>query len=292
MEYKSFSISSSLFSHLFRTRYHDGFEIGIARVGGNHFGISLRGEHLDPLEEVFVPAHHDDFCGKGDGRLRFQYGEVTRLMIGLEEYGLEVDVPGIRIEKHAGLLRGRIDMLCHVFESRAERAVLLRIVCEEREIFHGIPKCARPDDDDDEGEKDDTTTALVLLREFEEKEYGEGREEKDGNLGTDGSESMGEALIRQVFRGEHDEEDDEEEGIAREVGMVFPGAQTQAEESPGLTEKEKESGEKAGADDGVEDGIGRVIVAEILIADEIVLDEGESERFPESTPDITVVYFL
>ncbi len=212
-------------------------------------------------------------------------------MIGLEEYGLEVDVAGIRMEVHAGFLRSGIDMLSHVFEGSAERAVLFRMVREEGEVFHRIPEGARSEGEDDEGEEDNFPTSFVSEREVEEEEYRKGREEEDGNLGTDGAEGMRETLIRQVFRSEHDEKNNEEEGVSCEMGMVFFPLNSRAKELPGLSEEEEESSEKECADDRIEDGIGRVIVTEILIADEVVFNERESDGFAQGAKEIAVIHF-
>lgn len=209
----------------------------------------------------------------------------------MEKYGLEVDIAGIRVEVHTGSFWRGIDMSGHIGKGSAERGILLGIMREEREVLYGIPEGARSEGDHDEGEKNDATTALVPERGIEEEKYRECREEKNRDLGTDGSESVRETFIGEELRCKHDEENDEEEGVSREVGMIFPRTQPESEESPSLSEEEKEPCEKAGADDGVEDGIGCVIVTEVLIADEIVFDKGESECFREGAPEITVVHF-
>lgn len=102
---------------------------------------------------------------------------------------------------------------------------------------------------------------------------------------------MWETLIREVFRSEHDEENDEEEGIACEVRVVFFPLNSNAEESPGLSEEEEKTSEKKRSDDRIEDGVGRIIVTEILVADEIILDEGESECFSEGSEEVAMIYF-
>ena len=102
---------------------------------------------------------------------------------------------------------------------------------------------------------------------------------------------MRKALIGEEFRSEHDEKDDEEECVPCQVRRAFSGTQATPDESPGLSEEEEESGEETGADDGVEDGIGRVVVTEILVADEIVFDEGEPESFGEGPEWVAVIHF-
>lgn len=160
---------------------------------------------------------------------------------------------------------------------------------EEREIFYGVPESACTEGDDDEGEEDDPTTPFVAEGEGQEKECREGREEEDWHLGSDGAERMREAFPGQVFRCEHDEKNDKEKGVAGEMRMVFAGSDSHHEELPRLSEEKEEAGEEEGADDGIEYRIGCVIVTEILIADEIILDEGEAKCFRERTEEVSMV---
>lgn len=102
---------------------------------------------------------------------------------------------------------------------------------------------------------------------------------------------MRETLIRQVLWREHDEEDNEQKSIACEMRVVFFPLNSSAEESPGLSEEEEKTCEKKRPDDRIEDGVGCVIVTEILVADEIILDEGESECFSEGSEEVAMIYF-
>lgn len=160
---------------------------------------------------------------------------------------------------------------------------------EEGEVFDRIPEGACSEHEDEQGEEDESSSASVSQCEVEEEEHGKGGEEKDGYLSADGSERVRQALAGQILRSEHHEEDDEEEGVSCEVGIPYPGSDPFAQEPECLSEQEEKSGEEERADDRIEDGIGRVIMSEILIADEIVFDEREPESFRESEGKIAVI---
>lgn len=251
----------------------------------------MRGSLLDILEDRFIEARHDDLGRGADDGFRLENFEVFRLPVGLEEYGLQIDVTGIGIEIYARFSGGFVDMARHAFERSREGGVLLGIMSEEREIFDGIPERAYAESEDEEGDEDNSPSTLIAKGEVEEEESGKRSEEEYRHLGSDGTKGMRKSFVSQEFRREHDEEDDEEECVPGEMRVVLFEAQAGNEESPGLSEEEKESGEEESADDGIEDRIWRVVVAEILIADEIIFDEGEAERFREGAEEIPMIHF-
>lgn len=72
--------------------------------------------YFDPVEEILVETHHDDFGRSLYEGLWPEHLEVVCLMIGLEEYGLEVDIAGIGIEIHMRARGALIDVLGHVLK--------------------------------------------------------------------------------------------------------------------------------------------------------------------------------
>lgn len=94
-------------------------------------------------------------------------------------------------------------------------------MCEEGKIFYGIPERACSEEDDEKREEDDATTAFVPDCLVEEGEHRESSEEEDRHLGSDGAECVRKALASEVFRCEHDEEDDEEKSIPYEQRIPF-----------------------------------------------------------------------
>jgi hypothetical protein len=104
-------------------------------------------------------------------------------------------------------------------------------MCEEGEVFDCIPESACSEHEDEEREEDESSSAFVSQCEVEEEEHGESGEEKDGYLSTDGSERVRQAFTGEIFRREHDEEDDEEESVSCEVGTSYSESDPFAQES-------------------------------------------------------------
>ena len=67
--------------------------------------------------------------------------------------------------------------------------------------------------------------------------------------------------------------------------------QTAIEESEEAEEEHAESGQEEGADDRIENRIGRIIVSPILITEERVFDEGCRESLDEGSWKIAVIHF-
>ena len=84
---------------------------------------------------------------------------------------------------------------------------------------------------------------------------------------------MGEPFIGQEFRHEHDKKRAQEENIAEETEVAVTIAETLPEEGDGLPDNKKETGQEERAHKGIEDRIGRIVVAPVLIAPKVILDE-------------------
>lgn len=118
-----------------------------------------------------------------------------------------------------------------------------------------------------------------------------GREKEDGHLSTDRAESMRESFVSQEFWGEHGKERTEEESIYDEAEIPVVMAETAVEEMEETEKEEEKSCQEEGSDDGIEQRIGRIVVAPILITEERVLDEGSRESLDESAWQVAVIHF-
>lgn len=102
---------------------------------------------------------------------------------------------------------------------------------------------------------------------------------------------MRESFIGEKFRHEHREERSEEEHIGDEAGVAITVADPSSDERDGLPDDKEEAGEEQCPDKRVEDGIGRVVMPPILVAEEIVFDKGSRERFGKRRGDVSMIDF-
>ena len=84
---------------------------------------------------------------------------------------------------------------------------------------------------------------------------------------------MGESFVGEEFWHEHDKKRAQEENIAEETEVAVTIAETFSEESDGLPDNKEEASQEERAHKGIEDRIGRIVVAPVLIAPKVILDE-------------------
>ena len=165
-------------------------------------------------------------------------------------------------------------------------------VGREKEKILGDIEEGRSGKGNDEGREDRDTESMAGPRGFfDQPEHRNGCEEEDRDLGTDRAERVGQAFIGEEFGCQHGEERSEEEEIDDEAEISVGEAQAPVEEVEGLPEQDEESGEEEGADDWIKYRIGRVVVAPVLIPEEIVFDERDRKSLGHGSPKIALVNF-
>lgn len=84
---------------------------------------------------------------------------------------------------------------------------------------------------------------------------------------------MGETLVGQELRHEHDKERPEEKDVSEETEVTIAIAQSLTEQGDGLPDNKEEAGEEKGTHKRVEHWIRWVVVAPVLITPEVILEE-------------------
>lgn len=232
----------------------------------------------------FIPLLRNDDGGNRDNGVGFQKFQIVFPRIMREkENRLSGDGEPIvnfgtaRVGEDIGsdAVREVVDVSRHRGEVFIEGAARVFIVGEEDEIFRGIPE-----GDEREERPDYEQCAYFHSRRlppypFAKPEKRHRGDEEDEGLGADRAEGVRESFLGQEFRNEHSRESAEEEERDQEVAIaigVFPTSSREEEESH---YKKDASREEERARHEVEEGIGRVVVAPVHIADEGVLDKGE-----------------
>lgn len=144
---------------------------------------------------------------------------------------------------------------------------------EEDEIFGQIEECAKAESGNEERKESDFGSWLRTECFVVDPKGRNGSEKKDGHLGADRAEGVGEALIGEKLWHEHDKEGSEEENVSDEAQVAVAFADPEAEESDGLPDHKEEASEKESPDKRIEYRIGSVVVAPVLVTPEIIFDE-------------------
>ncbi len=84
---------------------------------------------------------------------------------------------------------------------------------------------------------------------------------------------MWQSFVCQELRHEHDQEGDQEKRVCDELRIGAVLTEPFPKEAEQEDDREQETSEKGDAGDRIENRIGRVVVAPVHVADEIVLDE-------------------
>ena len=271
--------------------YYDRNEVGIGAGADIDAGfVRLGKEGSEPIEDPVVVALLDDDGGRGDRRIGLEEYDIFRSSFGEVDDRLLGD-EGFRGDVFVRLFRQRDEVLGHIAEFGIEGGVLARMVRERNEVFGRVPERRGTEDEDDEKHEADFHAALRAVCLAEEEEERDRRHEEDEGLGADGSKRVREALIGQEFRHEHHEESGEQEGVRDELHVASAVPPPRAEKPDQEDDREDESGKEEDADERIEDGIWRIIVPPVHVADEIVFDQGEADRGSERPPEISSVHF-
>lgn len=100
---------------------------------------------------------------------------------------------------------------------------------------------------------------------------------------------MRQSFVGQEFWHEHDEEGTQEKDVGDESGITVAFSEAEAQQGDGLPDEEEKAGEEESANKGIEDGIGRIVVAPVLVTPEIVFEERKSKGLGYGAEWVTVV---
>ncbi len=183
-----------------------------------------------------------------------------------------------------------VDVSRHRGEVFIEGASRVGVFGEENEVFRSIPEGDECEECPDYEECAYFHSRRLTAYPFAKPQKRHRGDKEDEGLSADRAKGVREPFFGQEFRNEHSRESAEEEECDQEVAIaigVFPTTPREEEESH---YKKDASREEERARHEVEEGIGRVVVAPVHIADEGVLDKGERESFPEGKREIPVIH--
>lgn len=165
------------------------------------------------------------------------------------------------------------------------------VIREKDEVSGEVPGGAHRERDDQYREEGQFGAWLGAECFLKYPESGESSHEKYRGLSTDGAECVGQSLVGQELRDEHDQERPEEKGIGDQSQVTVAVAQTLPEERHRLPNEEEESGQEKGSDERIEYRVGWVVVAPVLIAPEVVFEKRKREGLGKRPREVSLVDF-
>ena len=167
--------------------------------------------------------------------------------------------------------------------------MLFRVVGVEEEIFDPVEYADSDKGEGYERKDDDLHSRTCRLEPFAyPEERCRGDEEDDRNR-ADGSKRVRQTFVSQEFRHQHDEKPAQKQEIDGEFAIAILVSQSSDEKLDGSRDEIEEADQEGDTGNRVENRVRRIIMAPVLIADEIVFDETEAERFTERSPEIAVI---